>query len=1024
MLLYLKEKIMTSKMFKYSPIAVSIAVSLTLAGCHSDSSPLDNPVAVNPPPPPAPVSLSDTVSFTTEVAGTAVKGTMAKAKLAVYRVNEAGEMEPIPFRLSASTEAETYSVEAPGGTTDAELQAMIDQKVMELTPTEVRTGVDGSYRIYIDDEFSGSIVIKATTSKDDADNWVRCDALTGCGTYEQAAPTVVPNDGDLDIEFGEWYKDDLELTAVKVISAAAENTPSAHNGGNGRHFVANLSVLSSLASKILLDGAVDYGIDADRVAEASLQTIIQLFGPDATTQVAGLLSDLSAGGAIDLSDIGDDDNLDAGSISLVQLAASLQTIAANTGQSLGSVISQLAQGVANGDLNSNNGLADLVANIQQAVTNAANIFVAVVTGDTVGFDPSLVGRIEESLNRAIDNGLITQEELIGTAEEVKQILDDLGCLGEDCVANDTTFTNIANRLEQEIANVDQHVDMLAASIDSAVGAIASANELSTVTDVDTAITYYEAALSAYHQVFANNGKNVLGKKASRLEKTAEGLVASAKFLKNKNESYDSLLTAAKAVRDKATIEAEQVTGDTGVHVEAQVLLDDALSKLEEFDAVVTAAERQAQQALDMAIAKVNAADQAKHDADDAYNMAVAMPTPMSVEAAAEYLAKAEAALTAQNAFISAAREAIRYAELAITAAEKFSAKAATETDQNNAAQMKSNAEMQKDTAKDLLDWAKRNSAGGIKDRIELIRQAKERKAIIDKLPMVKETTQSFADINFITAKGRNALVSLAQTLEDVLKEAVRNSDPVSDVPSASHTGWVYSYNPDNMTISASKAGEASLTGVMELMSQNGITQGVIAWGAELTIGGEMPASFKIKTGEINECTAAVQSNDEPDLNGSCVVFDFDGDFSTLSEVKNASVVRSASFNQVELVDGATGFSGKLVHMHDNHPERLGSPYTQANEFIMAGMSGDFEFELTIQSGRMGLESEHNVVFASADHRYMMTLHAENDDNFMGDIMFDDYDYGDAMELPRGLEASYIDGTVVTYDGLSFTADQF
>ncbi|MEI5579339.1 hypothetical protein, partial [Streptomyces brasiliscabiei] len=52
---------------------------------------------------------------------------------------------------------------------------------------------------------------------------VKCDAFTGCGAYD-SAPEVsdvagMVNNGDSAIDFGEWYKDDLELQVVKFIQA-------------------------------------------------------------------------------------------------------------------------------------------------------------------------------------------------------------------------------------------------------------------------------------------------------------------------------------------------------------------------------------------------------------------------------------------------------------------------------------------------------------------------------------------------------------------------------------------------------------------------------------------------------------------------------------------------------------------------------------------------------------------------------------------------------------------------------------
>jgi hypothetical protein len=46
--------------------------------------------------------------------------------------------------------------------------------------------------------------------------------------------------------------------------------------------------------------------------------------------------------------------------------------------------------------------------------------------------------------------------------------------------------------------------------------------------------------------------------------------------------------------------------------------------------------------------------------------------------------------------------------------------------------------------------------------------------------------------------------------------------------------------------------------------------------------------------------------------------------------------------------------------------------------------------------------------------------ADNGADLMGSIWLDDYNYGDFVELSKGVSVTYIDGEQVVYWGLSFT----
>ncbi len=1016
---------MAHNKFKYSTLAASVALTFGLAGCHSGSGGFDDSVVVPTPQPP--VSKSGTANFGVELSGLAVKGTMAKSMVSVYTLDANGEMVPLAFRLASSDADESYSVEAPAGTSDSDLDAMIAANVLAASPTGVRTGDDGSYHIYLENSFSGAVVVKVTSSASDSENWVRCDAYTGCGMYEPGFATVLPNDGDLNIEFGEWYKPDLELSTTKFIPAASTtNSTNASSAIVSRSFIANITILTSLASKILQDGAAEFGVDDEQIAKASLKTILQLFGPDGVANASALLADLSEGGAIDLSDIGDNEDLDAGTLALIQLAASFQTIAGN-GDITG-LINQVATAVSNGDLSSNEANSVLAGSIQQAVTNLAAVFVAVVSGDTTGLDADLVARVQASIDQAMANETLDQADLLATAQEVQMMLNNLGCTGDGCTATADLYLGVATKVQAGIDAGTASLGSLSQAISGATQSIADATAMAAgVNDVDSAVAYYEAVLSAYHMVFNADGKNLLSTKAKKLTKSAKKLVKTSTFLVSVDNQYQELLTSANDLADNIATESAKVTG---VHADAIALLADAMAKLQANNATVKAAESKAMNALTMAQAKATMSTDAYSNANSLFDQAMGMKNPMSVADAAAFLAAAENAVTAQTQFISAANMFVQYAEMALADANAFAAVASTNDEQTLAQQMKMDAMALVDTANMHKQWAHRTENGGMKERVDLVAEAKAAKVIIDKLPDVKAATQSFMDISVVTAQGRNALVILAQTLEDVLKEAVRNTTAVSDVPSTTHDGWTYSYDVTNMTLSAMKDGEGSFSAAMEILASDGsTTKAVIALGASLTMAGTGGATFELATGNLNECATAVE-NDVPDptLTGSCMVFEFAGDQGNVDAIKAAKVVSSGSKSKLTLVDGDTGFDGWMTHSHNDHPLVDGqvdaSGLTSETEFGMKGMSGDVKFDVMFRTEKVGVEAAHMVDLTIGDNGYHMALSAMNDDDLMGSVTMGGYVYGDAMELPRGLRVSYIDGDVMNYDGLSFTAGQF
>jgi hypothetical protein len=381
---------MANRIIKYTPIAASVALTLSLAGCGSD-----NENVYTKPTPVTVYNAEVTTNFNTKVSGKAVKGSLKNATVTVTTLNEAGENVPVAFRLAAADE----SFSAESTTSQADADASAKAKIAASNPEAFMTAANGGYTLFIEDSFTGPLHITVATSKEGDDSFVKCDSLVGCGSYE-TAPAVsddetMLNNGDTDIDFGEWYKDDLALQVVKFISppetAAQSKGPSPRfadgDNASAKSYAANATFYTSVAAKLLLDSAADgTAVSDEEVAAASLKTLIQIVGPSAALKASALIGDISSGGAVDFTDIGEGDSLDAGTLALMQTAVSLQTLA-GTGSSgsLSNLISSLSSAVQTGKVanNDDDAIKKIATELQKAVENTSLIFSAVISGEGV-----------------------------------------------------------------------------------------------------------------------------------------------------------------------------------------------------------------------------------------------------------------------------------------------------------------------------------------------------------------------------------------------------------------------------------------------------------------------------------------------------------------------------------------------------------------------------------------------------------------------------------------------------------------
>jgi hypothetical protein len=1013
-------------------LLISSFVTLTLmtTGCSDNKN-----TTVKPPSPKPPINKTATATFNVAVTGVAVKGTMANASISIHQIDTTtGEKSPISFRITDSIEAESYTVSAPAGTSDEKLDEMLASKVLAENPLEPATDENGKISIYLESTFSGAVIINITSSSSVDASWLRCDSYTDCGIYENIASTVMPNNGDLAIEFGEWYKEDLTLTTIKYIPESASPEQS-------RRYSSNVTVFTEVVATILQDNlSADpmVPISQQAISDASVHTVMQLLGPNGVIKNANLLSDISKGVGFDLSDIGENVSLNAGNLALAQLSASLQTVAAaGDNGTLSEIITELATSVSDGSLNAvtevspstppiqsiiskvssvnNNSKPSALFNaIQQRVKKIAAIYVAIVTGDTAALDALGVNAgirtsITKSMENAVKRGAISQQDLINTAIEVVALVEKIGCIGDECTIGDELYADIAAKVTTELTMLNTKIMSIANNIDTAAAAIITAEALETrVTDADTAIIYYESAIAAYFMIFNSNDVNVLGNKANRYDIEANDWADTAKFLVASSSEYQSLLDTAQDIAELAHIETIQINGDTGLHIDVQALLADAQAKLVEFDAVVPAAKARAESSNDMALTKQGIATTAQTTSVNSYETAIAMNSPQSVAAATAFLMATEQALTDKLDFISIANAFLEYSEIALNDAQKYADIAEDDADKTAAATLIDSATALISQSKALIILANKD----VNLFTRMVADAKAKQIILSKLPMVKTTTQSFADINVVTILGRDALTDIGQIMFDVLEEANQETGNVIDKASLLHTGWIYSFNETNMTIEASHETKGSFQGVAELSNDASDTTLLLAWEATLMESGDNGATLEFAAGDLDGCATG-------NSQGSCSALTFSGVFTSLSDLDTEDPVKTMSSSTLAIMDSDANFTGTLIlSNHDLSTNE--QPNTFKTEVIMAGMSADVAFNLTFNLDEMDDNETLNVKLLIGDDGYKMMGSADNGAYLMGTIWLDDYKYGDFVEMSNGVVVTYIDDDEVEYFDLTFT----
>jgi len=1000
---------MVKRTIKFTPIAASVALTLGLTACGSDN---DRNIPV------APVesfTATGDAQFNIEVTGKAVKGSMKSAVVTVMTLDASGQSVPVAFRSAASAEAESFSEEALSQ--DA-ADAAVEASKIAANP-EVLTDESGRYSIYLDDDFTGPVYITVKTSAEGDDSFLRCDAYVGCGDYDVAPEADDVNDGDTAIEFGEWYKTDLELSVVKFIPAVEADT-SGVSGAAGdlnvaSSYKANVTFLTSLVAALLLDSGSS--VDEDAIATASLNTVVQVMGQDAALLLSAIIGDLSNGGAVDLSDVDGEEELTDGILAIAQLSSSIQGL-----PSIGDVMSSIAAGIKSGQFKGNTdaGIAAIATMLQTAITNTANIFVAVATGDETAIEDALkaaftannpsatqaqidafaansvgiAAKAKAAKDKAVKNGAATDAGLAAAAIKVKKALEVIGCTGAECTVGDDFYTALAAALTVEITASQTALTTLEMNIETAQSSLADVQAMGgDALTADNAAAFVSAVTLLKNEATTAD----LTAKAGSIFVKSQGYVTAANALVTQSSDYQQILDSATLLQTDASV---AVTDTVAYDLALAALVAEAEAAIETFDVALAAAKLVAEDTADVADEKKSVADTAE-------------------AASTSALANAEGAMvdTAANA-----TEALELAMTAVTAASDFAAAVDALEIAIEQALVAANAylDLEGEGAQAMIDALTAMQTAAVAQgelaseqfvtAYNLQLAAETAVAKLEVLTSVKATSESLSTMTVLTGTGADAVADAADVLADVIDELAEMGNNSGTGTSTRNADWDYAYSLDDLTLMLSNATTGEMINAAASYEGDKL---VVAWGA--TLKGENDVSVELvtagtQTQALTDCVDFAAGTIDATQIDSCLVFTFDGAV-TADNVDDAEILMTETTNHVEIMDGDSGFTGMLSLTADDA--------TDSGSITLEGVSGDVDFKVmtTFIDSDMEEASALDITVNNA-MGYTLSITGNESAGYTGDVMamYNEMmmSFGTAAKTTNGLSITYIDGDVVDY----------
>ncbi|MBG9991718.1 hypothetical protein [Pseudoalteromonas sp. NZS37] len=1000
---------MVKRTIKFTPIAASVALTLGLTACGSDN---DRNIPVTPV---ESFTATGDAQFNIEVTGKAVKGSMKSAVVTVMTLDASGQSVPVAFRSAASAEAESFSEEA---LSQSAADAAVEASKIAANP-EVLTDESGRYSIYLDDDFTGPVYITVKTSAEGDDSFLRCDAYVGCGDYDVAPEEDDVNDGDTAIEFGEWYKTDLELSVVKFVPAVEADTSgvsgSAGDANVEASYKANVTFLTSLVAALLLDSGSS--VDEDAIAKASLDTVVQVMGQDAALLLSAIIGDLSNGGAVDLSDVDGEEELTDGILAIAQLSSSIQGL-----PSIGDVMSSIKAGIKSGQFkgNADASIAAIATMLQTAITNTANVFVAIATGteddiktaleaafaakipaptagEIVAFaanSADVAKKAKAAKDKAVKNGAATDASLAAAAVKVKKALEVIGCTGAECTVGDDFYTALAAALTVEVTASQTALTALEMSIETAQSSLADVQAMGgDALTADNAAAFVSAVTLLKNEATTAD----LTAKADSIFVKSQGYVTAAKALVTQSSDYQQVLDSATSLQTDASV---AVTDTAAYDAALAALVAEAEAAITEFDVALAAAKLVAEDTADVADEKKSVADTAE-------------------------AASTSALANAENAMVDTAANAAEAKELAmtaVTAASDFAAAVDALEISIEQALVAANAylELEGEGAQAMIDALTAMQTAAVAQgelaseqfvtAYNLQLAAETAVAKLEVLTSVKATSESLATMTVLTNTGGQAVIDAADVLADVIDELAEMGNNSGTGTSTRNADWDYAYNLDDLTLMLSNATTGEMISAAASYQDN---QLVVAWGATLV--GENDASVKLVTADtqtqaLTDCVEFAAGTIDSTQIDSCLVFTFDGAV-TAENVDDAEIVMTEMSNHVEIVDGDSGFTGMLSITADDA--------TDSGSITLEGVSGDVDFKVmtTYLDSDMEETSALDITVNNA-MGYTLSITGNESAGYTGDVMamYNEMmmSFGTATKTTNGLSITYIDGDVVDY----------
>ncbi|MCF6439387.1 hypothetical protein L1077_08090 [Pseudoalteromonas luteoviolacea] len=1015
---------MNRKIYR-SYLSVSVALTLGLTGCSLfDSEDSSSTVPVEPLP--SNIEGSASIDFNVFISGKAVKGTLRGAELTVKELKN-GQLVDVAFRSELGTIEKTAT-----GTSEAVAVELARSQILSESPQSLLTADDGTYGFYIDQQFSGALYITIKTTK--ASGFIKCDAILGCGDFSESSEN--DSNSNSKIDFDEWYQDDLTLNVVKEITAQASRQARGAEGTT-KSYTANATIFTTLASELLQKASQDgEGINSETVANASLNTLLILLGPEAAKDAVLLSGDISLGGAVDFTDVTSEDTIDSGTLALINVASTLQNIASNSGEnsSLSSVLETLKQGVSNGNLKGSEdaAVAQLAATLQEEVNKTATVFVAIASGDIEAIKAALkevapelddeslndlADKAKDARDQAIESGATDENALEDAAEDSKNAVEDLGCEGDECNADDSSL--ISDSLTELLASLSQSQTQLTSlnqaynELTSGLQAVIALGEAAQTQEEKE--NYLKAADDFIAEFSVSNIEQetvVLVSRVGQILASAEGLLALTADAQSAVTDSQALVNNTASLSSNVT---GMIAGANAEREKAIALLDDASSAAKVLAEAAIERAKESEQTFNTANVDVQS------QVADATNLFASAGTDLvALEAA---LTSSQSALDKFNTLNALTTDILSNVELAKTRAEEYLALATTDAQRAEAQQFVTESTTIQQTITESVTTFKATESD--------IRTLNSNVSFAVDNARGKSGTDKMTSIAFVTREGADAVFNAGEVVYDVLRDIWDQN-----LDSGSHTGtapnypeWTYRYNTDTYAIELTNT-----QGDEEILANAQVNSGatskiILTWTG--TLKSTDGQTVLVKSPDLAECERwSLDLIAQP--NASCSVVFIDGSITTIEDARNFDASSARTFNIVEFVDGQYGFNGTLsseLTSTDSAGNTVPLFVSDAIENLNVVISGttaeliftaDFELKNEDDNDDLGLAK----IMLNEFNGYVFNVNLlDTDGPLVGDVtLYSDstpVKVGDVLEITNGFRVTYIDGQVIDYTDIDF-----